>query len=47
MPKEKQDGEEDLGEETEDLPAWVLEAWDWLLRKELKLRRKDRRTPLG
>lgn len=41
MPSEKHsDNEEDLTEETEDVPAWVLEAWDWLLRKELKLRRK-------
>ncbi len=41
MPSEKYcDNEEDLTEEAEDVPAWVLEAWDWLLRKELKLRRK-------
>jgi len=24
-------------EDPDEAPEWVLEAWDWLLRKELKL----------
>jgi hypothetical protein len=37
-PKERKDKDDDDEEET---PQWVIEAWDFLLRKELRLRPKE------
>jgi len=40
-PKENAtDGDED-GEDNDKAPEWVVEAWDWLLRKELGFRSKE------
>jgi hypothetical protein len=38
-PKENKDADEE-NEDPDKAPEWVMEAWDWLLRKELGLSRK-------
>src|SRR6266851_9588984 len=40
-PKENKPEEEEK-EDPDEAPEWVLEAWDWLLRRELKLETKTR-----
>jgi len=40
-PKENVTGGDENGEDTNEAPEWVLEAWDWLLRKELGFRLKE------
>ena len=39
-PKKRKKGKDD---EEEDVPQWVIEAWDYLLRKEFRLRSKEPR----
>jgi hypothetical protein len=40
-PKKRDSDDKDEAEENDKVPAWVTEAWDWLLRKELRLRSKE------
>jgi hypothetical protein len=40
-PKENVTGGDESGEDSNEAPEWVLEAWDWLLRKELGFRSKE------
>ena len=43
-PKQNQrqdEAEDDEDESKEDIPVWVVEAWEWLLRKELGLRSNE------
>jgi hypothetical protein len=39
-PKERSPIEDDAGDEPEETPIWVLEAWEYLLRKEFRLKQK-------
>ena len=38
--KRDEQGKDAKASNDDDVPAWIMEAWDWLLRKELKLRTK-------
>jgi hypothetical protein len=40
-PKENATDSEEGGEDNDKAPEWVVEAWDWLLRKELGFRSKE------
>jgi hypothetical protein len=40
-PKENVTGGDENSEDTNEAPEWVVEAWDWLLRKELGFRPKE------
>jgi hypothetical protein len=40
-PKENTTEGEENGENNDEAPEWILEAWDWLLRKELEFRSKE------
>jgi hypothetical protein len=40
-PKERRDTDEDDADDEEETPEWVLEAWEYLLRKEFKYRAKE------
>jgi hypothetical protein len=40
-PKENPIDDGDAGEDRDEVPRWVVEAWDWLLRKELGFKPKE------
>jgi len=40
-PKKIQPDEKSEHESNEDVPPWVVEAWDWLIRREFKLAAKN------
>ncbi len=40
-PKKRDSDDKDEAEDNDKVPAWVTQAWDWLLRKELRLRSKE------
>jgi hypothetical protein len=40
-PKENKAEDDEENQDPDEAPEWVLEAWDWLLRKELKLATKQ------
>jgi hypothetical protein len=40
-PKENKAEDDKEDEDPDEAPEWVMEAWDWLLRKELKLESKE------
>ena len=40
-PKERRDSDEDDADDEEETPEWVLEAWEYLLRKEFKYQPKE------
>jgi hypothetical protein len=39
-PKERNSDEDDAGDELQETPEWILEAWEYLLRKEFQIQQK-------